>query len=341
MSKKSTYLLWILLTIIIGCFLSWWLCCNSFTMGEESSKNPNNSPNNNEVKTTTSLKEVTKNPFTISDSKTGFSASSENNFNFNQSSASFFTPVRDDVNANIDKLKAYLLENPTKTLDIVGHYKSDETNSTSSKNLGLARANSIKRYLVAKGIPEAKITTNSNLNDTINANDSSVLLGPVTFNLLGESSETTNTDEQDNKADTPEETEKSPEKTAEETVTAKMEALKKSILSNPLQPDFSHSGSNFKISDSQRKKITDIVNYLKNVEGSSLSIIGHTDSSASKITNYRLGKRRADFVKNLLIKNGAPAKKIKTFSKGEDAPIASNATKAGRKKNRRIEYKLN
>ena len=327
MSKKSTYLLCILLTIIIGCFLSWWFCCNPSVIDGNSTDLK--SQDTTEINATNSLKEATKTPFTISDSETGFSVSSDNNFNFNQSNASILTPVSDEIDTIIDKLKTYLLENPNKTLDIVGHYKSDEKEAANFESLGFARADAIKQYLISQGIPEAKITTKSNLNDTMKADANSVLFGPVTFNLLGESSEGTNTEKLN------------PTANAEEETKAKMNALKNSILSNPLEPDFKHSEFNFKISNSQRKKITAIVKYLKNVEDSSLSIIGHTDSSASSRTNYKLGQKRADFVKNILIKNGAPAKKIKTFSKGEDSPIASNATEAGKKKNRRVEYKLN
>jgi outer membrane protein OmpA-like peptidoglycan-associated protein len=330
MSKKSTYLLWILLTIIIGCFLSWWLCCNSSINGENSNKI--NGLENSEVNVATSLKEGTKNPFSITDSQTGFSLTSNKNFNFNTSKASILTPVSDEVNSNLDKIKAYLQENPNITLDVVGHYKSDETNTTSFDNLGLARSNSIKEYLVFKGISEDRISTKSMLNDTINADENSVLYGPVTFNLLGNSAESatiTNKEEENNAAN------------AEEDAKAKKAALKASILSNPLVFNFEHSEFNYTTSDTENKKIANIVMYLNNTEGASLSIIGHTDSSGSAATNNRLGQNRADFVKSILVKKGAPANKIKTFSKGESNPIATNTTEAGKRKNRRIEYKLN
>jgi outer membrane protein OmpA-like peptidoglycan-associated protein len=320
MSKKLVYLLWILLTIIIGCILSWWLCCNSSSIDE-------NSKDTTKANTTTSLKEATKNPFNVTDSKTGFSIFSKNNFNFNQSNASLLTPVSDTVNTKIDELKAYLFENPNKTLNVVGHFKNEETNTTNFENLGLARANAIKQYLISKGIPDTKITTKSILNNAMNSDANAVLFGPVTFTLL--SDESKNTAIQDR------------EKKAKEDAKAKMEALKKSILLNPLKSDFGHAEFNYTVSDSERKKIDNIVNYLNTVDGSILSVIGHTDNSGSTTTNYRLGQKRADFLKNTLIKNGVPANKIKTSSKGEDEPIASNATEAGRKKNRRIECKLN
>jgi len=42
-------------------------------------------------------------------------------------------------------------------------------------------------------------------------------------------------------------------------------------------------------------------------------------------------------VRELLIERGAPFQQIEVMSKGKSQPIASNATKAGRLKNRRVE----
>lgn len=65
---------------------------------------------------------------------------------------------------------------------------------------------------------------------------------------------------------------------------------------------------------------------------------GHTDYVGSDQTNERLGKRRAEAVKNYLSKtwNLAPDRII-TQSFGEEKPIAPNETSTGRAKNRRAE----
>jgi len=65
------------------------------------------------------------------------------------------------------------------------------------------------------------------------------------------------------------------------------------------------------------------------------NVVGHTDNEGSSTTNMRLGKGRADFARDYLIKNGIAAAKIITASKGESQPIASNATDAGKAENRR------
>ncbi|MCK4083684.1 OmpA family protein [Acinetobacter radioresistens] len=70
-------------------------------------------------------------------------------------------------------------------------------------------------------------------------------------------------------------------------------------------------------------------------------IVGHTDSIGSVKYNQKLGQRRANAVKNWLVKQGVSPNRIITSSKGELQPIASNKTKAGRAQNRRAVVVIN
>ena len=70
------------------------------------------------------------------------------------------------------------------------------------------------------------------------------------------------------------------------------------------------------------------------------AIGGHTDSVGAKSTNQALSERRANAVRDYLIANGISADRLSAAGFGEDYPIASNATRAGRKENRRVEVKL-
>ena len=69
-------------------------------------------------------------------------------------------------------------------------------------------------------------------------------------------------------------------------------------------------------------------------------IVGHADSQGGDAYNQRLGQRRADFVKERLVRYGAPAGSITTASQGESSPTATNATAEGRRLNRRAELTL-
>lgn len=70
---------------------------------------------------------------------------------------------------------------------------------------------------------------------------------------------------------------------------------------------------------------------------SRIEVIGHTDNVGSAALNQDLSQRRAASVANVLVNNGVPAGRVATMGRGEDAPIASNLSDAGRAQNRRVE----
>jgi outer membrane protein OmpA-like peptidoglycan-associated protein len=67
------------------------------------------------------------------------------------------------------------------------------------------------------------------------------------------------------------------------------------------------------------------------------SIEGYTDSVGSEESNLALSDRRAGAVKSALVRMGVPADRLSTQGHGEDSPVASNDTSAGRQMNRRVE----
>ena len=75
--------------------------------------------------------------------------------------------------------------------------------------------------------------------------------------------------------------------------------------------------------------------------GEKITLIGHTDDRGDSASNITLGQYRADILKRYLISKGVSASKIRSTSAGEKSPVATNATKAGRAKNRRTELKIN
>ncbi len=71
-----------------------------------------------------------------------------------------------------------------------------------------------------------------------------------------------------------------------------------------------------------------------------VEIAGHTDSDGTDEYNEDLSQRRAETVRNYLIKHGITATRLVAKGYGESKPTATNKTVAGRQKNRRTEITI-
>lgn len=90
------------------------------------------------------------------------------------------------------------------------------------------------------------------------------------------------------------------------------------------------------------KTLVDLLNQVS-VTGLPVKIIGHTDNIGNPTSNLALSKARAEAVKNWVLSNAPstfPVNRVQTLAYGDTAPIADNATSAGRAKNRRVEIEL-
>ena len=68
-----------------------------------------------------------------------------------------------------------------------------------------------------------------------------------------------------------------------------------------------------------------------------VSIIGHTDSTGSDAINNPLSVNRAAATRDYLVMRGVSAQRIAVDGRGSYQPVADNATAAGRAMNRRVE----
>jgi NitT/TauT family transport system substrate-binding protein len=73
-----------------------------------------------------------------------------------------------------------------------------------------------------------------------------------------------------------------------------------------------------------------------------LRVEGNTDSTGSSATNLTLSERRAQSVKNYIVKNfpNIPPTRFQTIGRGSTNPVAENTTEAGRQQNRRTDIKV-
>lgn len=316
MSKKTLYLLGILLTITIGMYFYWKYCCNGTLDGAIVNDDTIEQVTSDDVPTLTETQTPTNNGFALSDASGDFSFKANENFEFDPSGFSIRKPVASQLDGGIDQLKAYLDENATKSVNITGLYGSDEDNASAYPNLGLARANAVKNYFSNKGISSSRMNTfGSQWDDWVP--DNNIYKGPVTFDIS------------------------TLDPNAKEAAAGELEKLGDKIRANPLVLHFASGSNSINLTAEQRQKVANISRYLDKVEGAAASIVGHTDNTGSRVTNTQLALDRAVFAKNYLVNNGISEAKISTSSKGPDEPIASNDTEEGRTQNRRTVVTIN
>ncbi|WP_299618908.1 OmpA family protein [uncultured Tenacibaculum sp.] len=300
MGKRLMYLLGILLTIVFGTYFSYIMCCNQ----------EDDSVNNTSTSTATQKKVYetpTSYPFLVKDVNGNLSLNAKDNFNFEASNLNFLTPISSSLDLEIGKLKDYFSSNTDKSLSITGYYTDEETNDSAYPNLGLARANSVKNFLISKGFPSKIMNTSSELKQDMIADSLHVYHGPLAFKI---------SELKDNTED--------------------LDKLAKYIKDHAIELHFGSGQFKINLTLEDRQEIADIAKYLDKVDGATCIITGHTDNTGNPEINLSLGQKRANSVKEYLIKNAAiPADKIIATSKGQTEPIADNNTKEGKAKNRR------
>jgi OOP family OmpA-OmpF porin len=88
------------------------------------------------------------------------------------------------------------------------------------------------------------------------------------------------------------------------------------------------------------KLLDDMVAAMRKLDGSRIDVIGHTDSQGNPAANQRLSEDRAAAVVQYLGEHGIARERLRAMGRGATEPVASNATADGRKRNRRIAFKL-
>ena len=88
---------------------------------------------------------------------------------------------------------------------------------------------------------------------------------------------------------------------------------------------------------SAKEKIDKAVAHVQGLPDETFELLGHTDSIGTEEYNMGLSQRRADAVRNAMIKLGVAPERLVARGYGESKPIATNSTEEGRAENRRVE----
>ena len=93
------------------------------------------------------------------------------------------------------------------------------------------------------------------------------------------------------------------------------------------------------LSSGMEKLVASLAGVIKDLpEDKHVIVRGHTDNAGARGANMRLSKRRAATVIVALNAQGVAKSRLRQDGVGPDVPIASNATPAGRARNRRVEF---
>jgi outer membrane protein OmpA-like peptidoglycan-associated protein len=88
------------------------------------------------------------------------------------------------------------------------------------------------------------------------------------------------------------------------------------------------------------EKLRPLARYLRANPGVRVATIGHTDSRGTDAHNQDLSERRAESVRGAFDEMGVTRARFRVEGHGEREPVATNATAAGMRLNRRVEVTL-
>ncbi len=255
--------------------------------------------------------ELAKNIWTINDGSR-FTTGSSEHYTFGRNG--FVPNITDPTKASFDKVAEYLKSNSGRQLQLTGWYTGEEQASylndaaKTHANLGIARAASIKDYLVGQGAPSDNITLNGFEQYSLSYNSNDRLPEGVKFRFGGSED---------------------------------IAALATSLKAKPLNVRFESGSDNITMNDELVQYFADLKFYTDRQSGAQVTVTGHTDSDGRRSSNVRLGKRRANLIKDYMVRQGINEAVISSVtSLGPDQPIADNNTPEGKAQNRRVEIRV-
>ena len=297
MTKKTACLFGGLASLIIGSFLNISLCAHTEKITKPVVITKGQKQDNNSI------------PFIFDNGYTVIQ--SNDNFRFMKSGHALMLPISDNLLSCVNEMILCLKERKSQTLSITGLYTESEDNLSNFDNLGIARANEIKKFLVNQGLPKDQIVISNNKIEK-RQDGKDVLTGYYTLKV-----ETSNE------------------------LLLKLEDVKSSIIEDPVLINFEAKMPNAVLNPGQKNKLKSLAMLLNKSKNAQCMIVGHTDSIEHKRHPRLLGKSRAEFTKRALMKYNVKPEKIKITSHGSLKPIALNKTDEGRALNRRTEVIIN
>jgi OmpA-OmpF porin, OOP family len=241
--------------------------------------------------------------FSVADSN--WNLTTAGNLRFGRSGSTPFLGA--DISKILDSLSVYAKDHPGKTITVTGHYTTTEKNSTSFENLGLARADELKKWLVGRGVSEKNIIAQSQLDDGLVFNTADTLVGGISMLI--------------------------------NSAAAPVVPLKEDLFA-PRTVYFNTGRNTLNVDAELKNYLAQANTYLQSHPDKKLLVTGYTDNVGDTGKNIQLSAGRAAFVKSELTKQGLTNDRMESSGKGMAEPAADNGTAEGRAKNRRVTIQL-
>jgi len=94
------------------------------------------------------------------------------------------------------------------------------------------------------------------------------------------------------------------------------------------------------LNSATKQNLNELAATLKKYDDTKILIEGHTDNTGSDELNQKLSEERANAVSSYIKGLGVAATRISTIGYGENQPVATNETEAGKQENRRVEMAI-
>ncbi len=129
------------------------------------------------------------------------------------------------------------------------------------------------------------------------------------------------------------------EKLELEKAQAELDELQRRIMRKEIPPiEFEFNSA--RLRDHSREALNFVADLLLRYPHLKLVVAGHTCNIGSDAYNKWLSQKRSESVKDYLVSVGVMGEFIRAIGYGESQPLFSNATEEGRRKNRRVEFRV-
>ncbi|HVN24240.1 MAG TPA: peptidoglycan-associated lipoprotein Pal [Syntrophorhabdales bacterium] len=115
------------------------------------------------------------------------------------------------------------------------------------------------------------------------------------------------------------------------------EQMKKSVAAFT---DILFEFNSYTVDPKYQSVITNVATWMSQNQAAKVTVEGHCDERGTIEYNLALGEKRAEAVKNQLVKAGVKDDRIKTVSYGKEVPVDPAHTEEAWAKNRRAHFKV-